>query len=130
MTEEQEIIAKRTRSKVCLQATPIETIEATFVPPDITTDMYDFDCDIDNVWKEFLQDFTMPLNHDNENDDEETDPEFVAPKVHFVDREELLDTKVPKKEVQNLMKDFLDMLEPLQLYDEDDEEEVIKFIEV
>lgn len=59
--QEQENIARRTRSKLCLQTTAIETIESTFVPPDITTDMYDFDCDMDHVWKEFLNEFTKPL---------------------------------------------------------------------
>jgi hypothetical protein len=59
---EQENIARRTRSKLCLQTTSIESIESTFVPPDITTDMYDFDADIDNVWKEFLNEFTQPLS--------------------------------------------------------------------
>lgn len=39
--------------------------------------MYDFDCDIDNVWKEFLNEFTMPLQLNNEEDDE-TDPEYIA----------------------------------------------------
>lgn len=59
--QEQENIARRTRSKLCLQTTAIETIESTFIPPDITTDMYDFDCDMDLVWKEFLNEFTKPL---------------------------------------------------------------------
>jgi len=59
---EQENIALRTRSKLCLQTTAIETIESTFIPPDITTDMYDFDADIDNVWKDFLTDFTKPMS--------------------------------------------------------------------
>jgi hypothetical protein len=59
---EQENIALRTRSKLCLQTTDIETIESTFIPPDITTDMYDFGGDIDNVWKDFLTDFTKPMS--------------------------------------------------------------------
>jgi hypothetical protein len=61
-TTEEENIALRTRSKLCLQTTAIETIESTFIPPDITTDMYDFDADIDNVWKDFLTDFTKPMS--------------------------------------------------------------------
>ncbi|KAL1378668.1 hypothetical protein pipiens_015435, partial [Culex pipiens pipiens] len=55
----------------------IETIESTFIPPDITTDMYDFDCDMDLVWKEFLNEFTKPLQNHAEDDDD-TDPEYVA----------------------------------------------------
>uniref|UniRef100_A0A8D8JXW5 (northern house mosquito) hypothetical protein n=1 Tax=Culex pipiens TaxID=7175 RepID=A0A8D8JXW5_CULPI len=75
--QEQENIARRTRSKLCLQTTAIETIESTFIPPDITTDMYDFDCDMDLVWKEFLNEFTKPLQNHAEDDDD-TDPEYVA----------------------------------------------------
>lgn len=85
LTEEQEIIAQRTRSKVCLQETAIETIEATFVPPDITTDMYDFENDLDNEWAEFLKEFTMPLNNvEHEADDDEADPEFIAPEHDLI----------------------------------------------
>lgn len=58
---DQENIALRTRSKVCLTKTPIETIESSFVPPDITTDMYEFDTEVDNEWKEFLTEFMKPL---------------------------------------------------------------------
>ena len=58
----EENIALRTRSKLSLATTPIETIESTFIPPDITTDMYNFDYDIDAVWKEFLDEFTKPLS--------------------------------------------------------------------
>lgn len=37
-----ENIGQRTRSKFSLSSTPLEAIEQAFVPPDITTDMYDF----------------------------------------------------------------------------------------
>lgn len=63
--QEQENIARRTRSKLCLQTTAIETIESTFIPPDITTDMYNFDSDMDHVWKEFLNEYTKPLREFN-----------------------------------------------------------------
>lgn len=56
-----EIIAARTRSKLCLTTTAIETIESEFVPPDITTDMYDFDTNVDNDWLNFLHGFTKPI---------------------------------------------------------------------
>lgn len=58
----EEIIAKRTRSKLCLETTPIEAIESNFIPPDITTDMYDFDGELDQAWIEFLNEFTKPLS--------------------------------------------------------------------
>jgi len=57
----QESIGQRTRSKLSLSDTPLETIEKAFVPPDITTDMYDSECD-DEDWKDFLKNFTEPLS--------------------------------------------------------------------
>lgn len=70
---------------MCLQETAIETIEATFVPPDITTDMYEFENDLDNEWTEFLKEFTMPLNSvEHDHDDVEADPEFIAPEHDLV----------------------------------------------
>lgn len=61
--EEQENISRRTRSKVCLTETAIETIESSFFPPDITTDMYEFDQEHEgeSEWKEFLNEFMKPL---------------------------------------------------------------------
>lgn len=47
-------IALRTRSKINLSSTPLEVIEKAFVPPDITTDMYDVECD-DDEWRNFLK---------------------------------------------------------------------------
>lgn len=73
----QENISKRTRSKLCLTTTPIETIESTFVPPDITTDMYEFGQDNDAEWNEFLKDFLKPLDTNPEVDDD-ADPEYIA----------------------------------------------------
>ena len=59
----QENIGQRTRSKLSLSDTPLETIEKAFIPPDITTDMYDSECD-DEDWKDFLKNFTEPLGKD------------------------------------------------------------------
>jgi len=50
----------RTRSKLSLNDTPLETIEQAFIPPDITEDMYDSACENDE-WMEFLSEFTKPL---------------------------------------------------------------------
>lgn len=74
---EVESIGQRTRSKLSLSETPLEQIEQAFVPPDITTDMYDWDCDIDEDWGNFLNEFTKPLGHDTTvEDDPEADPEY------------------------------------------------------
>ena len=74
--DEEANIALRTRSKLCLSHTPLEVIEEAFMPPDITTDMYDMDCD-DDVWKEFLKTFTRPLDEVTKAaEDEDHDPEY------------------------------------------------------
>lgn len=107
--QEQENIARRTRSKLCLQTTDIETIESTFFPPDITTDMYDFDCDMDHVWKEFLSEFHKPMPNHAEDDDD-TDPEYVAADQIPIDREELREVKVSRKELNELVSELLNGL--------------------
>lgn len=74
--EEEANIALRTRSKLSLSSTPLEVIEEAFIPPDITTDMYDMDCD-DDDWKDFLKKFTRPLDEVTKNaEDEDHDPEY------------------------------------------------------
>lgn len=57
-SESDYIIASRTRSKVSLTETPIETIESTFRAPDVSIDMYDLPDD--DIWRQFLNNFTMP----------------------------------------------------------------------
>lgn len=72
------MIALRTRSKLSLSDTPLEVIEESLIPPDITTDMYDLECD-DEDWKDFLKEFTRPLDeamHGTQEDDDEADPEY------------------------------------------------------
>lgn len=77
--EENLNIALRTRSKFSLSSTPLEEIEKAFIPPDITTDMYDFECD-DDVWTDFLQNFTSPMDDITKiAEDEDHDPEYSAP---------------------------------------------------
>ena len=77
MPTEDESIGQRTRSKLSLSETPLEIIEQSFIPPDITTDMYEWECEPDEDWKNFLQDFTQPLNQEvNVEDDPEADPEY------------------------------------------------------
>ncbi|CRK98353.1 CLUMA_CG011713, isoform A [Clunio marinus] len=106
---EQETISRRTRSKFCLTTTSIETIESTFIPPDITTDMYDLDQEneIDNEWKEFLNEFMMPLT-DADADDDKSDPEYVAAEKVPMDKEELRPVRVSKKELNQLISELLE----------------------
>lgn len=59
-TEQDYIIAKRTRSKISLAETPIEAIEQTFKAPDAPLDMYQNDMD-DPYWKDFLTRLVMPM---------------------------------------------------------------------
>lgn len=83
-SEQDYLIAQRTRSKVSLAATAIETIESNFNPPDdypIDTDWDDM-CN-DNNYFEFLNEIyntsadTVPnqtrLNGDDEDDEDDED---------------------------------------------------------
>ncbi|CAH0551760.1 unnamed protein product [Brassicogethes aeneus] len=112
--EEEVNIALRTRSKLCLSSTPLEIIEEQFIPPDITTDMYDMDCD-DEDWTDFLKKFTRPLDEVTKlADDEDHDPEYnILADEHIdqVDKEELrVDkaVKVSRKELNDLMAELFE----------------------
>lgn len=61
---EAEPICKRTRTRLCLETTPIETLESTLklVATDIPIDMYDLDKDIDQHWADFLNEFARPFS--------------------------------------------------------------------
>lgn len=59
--ELMETMGMRTRSKVSLTDIPLEDIEQSFIPPDITTDMYETVCDNED-WKQFLNEFVKPLS--------------------------------------------------------------------
>lgn len=52
--ENSDLIGFRTRSKLPLNDTPLEHLEMAFVPPDISTDMYESDCD-EEEWRKFLK---------------------------------------------------------------------------
>lgn len=69
--------------------------------------MYDQENEIDNEWKEFLSEFMMPLTND-ENDDEKSDPEYVAAESVPMDREELRPVRVSKKELNQLISELLE----------------------
>jgi len=122
----QESIGQRTRSKLSLSDTPLETIEKAFVPPDITTDMYDSECD-DEDWKDFLKNFTEPLTTDVNDtfDDDEADPEYnvlADEEKETVDKEELrVDraVKVSRKELNLLVAELLDCTDLMSSDDED-----------
>lgn len=109
--EEQQNIYRRTRSKLCLETTDIETIESTFVPPDTTTEMYDFDCNGDDIdWVQFLNDFTKPYSHTHE-EDEEADPEYdMAADTIPVDAEEHRNIDISRKEHSDLMKELFEII--------------------
>jgi hypothetical protein len=111
--EEQENIARRTRSKLCLQTTSIETIESTFILPDIDYDLYDFNQDFENLaedeleWKDFLNKCYLPLSQDDEKYDE-ADPEYIANEQVPFDKEELRSVRVPKKELSDLISELFE----------------------
>lgn len=126
---EADRIALRTRSKLPLNDTPLEAIEASFIAPDITVDMYDTDCD-DEEWRKFLCDFAKPLDtkvlEDQPDDDAEDDPEY-----NFLEEEDVLDDcdvtydkdlKIPRKELKALMREILEAAEQ-ELLDIEEEEE-------
>lgn len=107
-------IALRTRSKLCLSNTPLEVIEEAFIPPDITTDMYDMECD-DEEWTDFLRGFTRPLDEvAKPRDDEEHDPEYNIledDRINKIDKEELRADRaveVTKKELNDLIAELFD----------------------
>ncbi|XP_035904308.1 uncharacterized protein LOC118508536 isoform X1 [Anopheles stephensi] len=106
--QEQENIALRTRSKLCLTTTAIETIESTFIPPDITNDMYEYDGEMDQAWKDFLEEFTKPLPN-NLEDDDDNDPEYVATEGIPFDPEEMRAVNVSKKELNELIMELMEM---------------------
>ncbi|KAF4532137.1 hypothetical protein B566_EDAN004143 [Ephemera danica] len=111
-----ENIGQRTRSKLCLSNTALETIEQSFIPPDITTDMYDVECDNED-WRNFLTEFTRPLTSVvNETlDDDEADPEYnILEDEEAEDHEELRAdraVKVSKKELNELISELVEFLE-------------------
>ncbi|CAH0391471.1 unnamed protein product [Bemisia tabaci] len=123
-----ENIGQRTRSKLCLSDTPLEAIEQAFIPPDITTDMYDWACDNED-WKDFLQEFAKPLDSEPAIvDDPEEDPEYnvlADEEEEVVDKEELrMDraVKVSRKELNELMAELFDFTENVMHHASDDED--------
>ncbi|OXU20302.1 hypothetical protein TSAR_000632 [Trichomalopsis sarcophagae] len=109
---EEESIGHRTRSKLCLSETPLEQIEQAFIPPDITTDMYDWDWEPEDEYINFLKElYTQPIPKEiNIDDDPEADPEYNILEdedIELLDKEEELRedkaVKITKKELKTLI---------------------------
>ncbi|KZC04254.1 GON-4-like protein [Dufourea novaeangliae] len=123
---EEESIGQRTRSKLCLSETPLEQIEQAFLPPDITTDMYDWDCELDEDWDNFLKEFTQPLTQDPVmEDDPEADPEYNIledEEMEFLDKEELRAdkaVKITRKELNTLIAELFEFTDIFSKQEQD-----------
>ncbi|XP_012217162.1 uncharacterized protein mute isoform X2 [Linepithema humile] len=124
----EESIGQRTRSKLSLSETSLEEIEQAFIPPDITADMTDWDCDLDEDWDNFLKEFTKPLRQEPIiEDDPEADPEYNIledEETDLLDKEELRTDKaveVPREEPYDLIAELLE-LTPMFLTQEEEQE--------
>ncbi|KAK0096289.1 hypothetical protein PV326_005875 [Microctonus aethiopoides] len=112
---EEESIGQRTRSKLSLSETPLEHLEQQLVPPDITTDMYDWDCEKDEDWDNFLKGLFQTVPQEpNVDDDPEADPEYNILEDHeleLYDKEELRRDKaviIPHKELKDLIAELFE----------------------
>ncbi|GIX68732.1 hypothetical protein CDAR_199522 [Caerostris darwini] len=128
-TSEVDKIALRTRSKLCLNDTPLEDIEASFIAPDITIDMYDTNCD-DEEWQDFLRELYSQVSLEH-TDDVEEDPEYKIREDDDVpDYNDLRydnSVKITRDELNALLAEILEFAhqELGYLDDEDDEENKI-----
>ncbi|XP_054932582.1 uncharacterized protein mute isoform X2 [Dermacentor andersoni] len=122
-------IAERTRSKLPLHDTPLECIEAQFIAPDITTDMYDTECD-DEEWKEFLVSLVKPFEQEDTHEDDVEDPEYT---IQDEEEENEVDSwdvrndqavKIPQKEVSDLMTELMQAA-TRELLDNEEEEDAL-----
>ncbi|GFU30788.1 GON-4-like protein [Nephila pilipes] len=123
-TSEADKIALRTRSKLCLNDTPLEEIEASFIAPDITIDMYDTKCD-DEEWQEFLRELCKPIEHPEEADDAE-DPEYKVLEEDVPDYNDLRydnSVKITRDELNALMAEILEFAQQDLGYFDDEEDE-------
>ncbi|KAG8183715.1 hypothetical protein JTE90_002782 [Oedothorax gibbosus] len=119
---EADKIALRTRSKLCLNDTPLEKIEASFVAPDITMDLYEAHCD-DEDWQSFLSELYQPIDTSATHDDAENDPEYKAVEEETPDYEDLCYEQVTTDEWNDLMLGTYELAqEDLSFLDDEDEE--------
>ncbi|XP_077514637.1 gon-4 like protein muscle wasted isoform X4 [Amblyomma americanum] len=124
--EKESGIAERTRSKLPLRDTPLECIEAQFIAPDITTDMYDTECD-DEEWKEFLFSLIKPFEQEDNHEDDVEDPEYTIQEEED-ENDDSWDirndqaVKIPQKEVNELMTELMQVA-TRELLDNEEEDE-------
>ncbi|XP_035209402.1 GON-4-like protein isoform X2 [Stegodyphus dumicola] len=130
-------IALRTRSKLSLNDTSLEAIEASFVAPDITVDMYDTNCD-NEEWKKFLRELSKPFDSEvvvqplgGEVDDADDDPEYNFLEEEEPDEMDLQydkrNVKITRDELSDLMAEILETAQhEYNDCDEDDENAVYK----
>lgn len=108
-------ISKRTRSKLNLEGTEVETIQKHFEPPDIPMDVTEeagYGWDADAPWLEFLEQFQKPLGVLAEAEEgEETDPEFVYTEAMDTAMETNNSVVVSKNEADRLVRGLLDEIE-------------------
>lgn len=111
-SSQEEMVARRTRSKVSLTTTPIETIQDKFAHPDICPGTYEPvpEMDVDEPWQEFLHQFQQPLDDKGDEEEDNNDPEYVA-RATTVTSENDTHIKITKKEVQVLIDELLEGFE-------------------
>lgn len=101
-SEQEYIIAQQTRSKVNLEETSIETFDAMMLVDDAPYNLQtDWSID-DTAWLQFLNNHNSDKPSEYE-EDEDTDPNYVAADIVPVDKEELRQPKVPKKELDDIL---------------------------
>ncbi|KAM7285849.1 GON-4-like protein [Ixodes scapularis] len=121
------VVAERTRSKLPLDDTPLEFLEAQFIAPDITPDMYDTDCD-DEEWKEFLVSLIKPFEREDvQEDNDAEDPEYNAQEEEDeTDSWDLRNDRgvtIPRKELNELVTEVMQVATK-ELLDGEDEDEI------
>ncbi|XP_034535293.1 GON-4-like protein, partial [Notolabrus celidotus] len=128
LSESEEEVAYRTRSKRPLRNVPLGQLEAELRAPDITPDMYDSSSALeDRDWTDWLRGLmTSEMDNEEEGDDED-DPEynFLADNDE-PDLEDYRDDKavrITKKEVNELMEELFETLKEDLTGQEVEEEE-------
>ncbi|CAG0915490.1 unnamed protein product [Notodromas monacha] len=109
----EDVISLRTRSRHPMKDTTVESFELSFIPPDITPDMYD--TEVDNPdWAEFLRDLVLkpPQAAADPAEDDDGDPEFnVVEAEEPPDPEETANTarmRISKRELNDLLSELFE----------------------
>ncbi|CAG0905832.1 unnamed protein product, partial [Cyprideis torosa] len=111
---EEDLIATRTRSKAPMTSHTIEQLEAQFIPPDISQDMYEDPWEVeedDPYWKDFLKEFATQQRTDVR--EEEEDEEYRPPPISEdeEDNEERRNdnaVKISRRELNDLIQGLFD----------------------